>query len=380
MLIQRLIARFLALLLPHPSACNTESTIKMFPASASYTHPNNGPPPGSTNPPGTSSLCGMNEDEPSTDDVDVLAYLHLWQEILANTPEPSSEVNEPFVHWGPVTKDDSRSTLRSLLVTLRMPELQGDAETLFSYLQAAIDEQSWPFIPYIRETHLVQCEKFPRQPNILIGCNIRSYALNQRTGTLKLLTLRGIVTITTLSEYGIGNIGIDPNLKHALNCVADGGRRKIIREASFARRKGNGSNAPQFLVFGLRFGRMSKMGFVFSKDPEEPSSGPNGHVTLRCSSNMTDDALIRRGSSDRSRDSGSLRASATSDLVPGPATVQQACCPYCSKGYHSMDALRQHLLRTLECPSASDVKHPEDEVGEFIRNSRKHISPSSPVH
>ena len=337
--------------------------------------------PGSADPPGTSSSYGMNENEPiTTDDVDVPAYLDLWEEILANTPEPSFEGCEPFDHWGPVTKEDSRSTLRGHIIALRMPELQGDSKILFSYLQAAIDERAWPLIPYIRETHLVQCEKFPHQPNILVGCNIRSYALNERAGALKLLTLRGIVTIKTLSEYGIGDIAIDPNLKHALNSVADHGRRKIIREASFGRRKGNGSNAPQFLVFGLRFGRMSKMGFVFCKDPQEPNSGPIGHVTLRYPSNMTDDALIRRGSSDRSRDSGSFRASTTSELVPGPATAQQACCPYCSKDYYSMDYLRQHLLRILECPSASDVKHPEDEVGEFIRNSRNHISASSPVH
>ena len=323
----------------------------------------------------------MEENEPSTtDDLEKQIYLEIWQEVLANTPESPSTGNEPFVYSGTVKKDDSRSTLREHFINLRMPEVQGDAGTLFSYLQAAVDEQSWPLIPYIRKTHLVQSEKFPHQPDILIGCNIRSYALNQRTGTLKLLTLRGIVTITTLSEWDIGNIGIDPNLKHALNCVADGGRRKIIREASFARRRGNGSNAPQFLVFGLRFGRMAKMGFIFCKDPEEPSSGPTGHVTLRYSSNMKDDALIRRGFSDRSKESRSFSGSATSDLVPEPATVQPACCPYCSNGYSSMDTLRLHLLRVLECPSASDVMHPEDEVSDFIRNTRKHIPQSSPLH
>ena len=353
----------------------------MLPAPPSYILPDNVPPPGSANPPGTSSLCGINEDEPSTAaDVDVQIYLELWQEVLANTLEPPFEGNEAFDYFGTVTKDDSHSTLRNHLVNLGMPEVSGNSKVLFSYLQAAIDEQSWPFIPYIRETHLVPCEKFPHQPDILIGCEIRSYALNQRTGTLKLLTLRGIVTIATLSEWGIGSIGIDPNIKHALNYVNNGGRRKIIREASFARRKGNASNAPQFLVFGLRIGRMAKMGFIFCKDPEEPSSGPTGHVTLRYSTNMMDDALIRRGSSDRSKESGSFRGSATSDLVPGPATVQPACCPYCSNGYATWDVLRLHLLRMLESPSASDVKHPEDEISDFIRNTHKHIPQSIPVH
>ena len=353
----------------------------MLPAPPSYTLPDNIPPAESANPPGTSSLCGIKEDELSTaDDVDVQIYLELWQEVLANTPAPPFEGNEPFNYFGTVTKDDSHSTLRNYLVNLGMPEVSGNSKILFPYLQAAIDEQSWPSIPYIRKTHLVQCEKFPHQPDILIGCEIRSYALNQRTGTLKLLTLRGIVTIATLSEWGIGNIGIDPNIKHALNYVANGGRRKIIQEASFARRKGNRSNAPQFLVFGLRIGRMAKMGFIFCKDPEEPSSGPTGHVTLRYSTNMTDDALIRRGSSDRSKESGSFRGSATSDLLPVPATVQPVCCPYCSKGYSEMNSLRLHLLRMLECPSASDSKHPEDEISDFIRNTHKHIPRSSPVH
>ena len=348
----------------------------MFPAPA-YTHRDNGPSPWHANPAGTSSAYGMEENEPSTTDVlEKQIYLDLWQHVLANTPESPSTDNEPFVYPGTVKKDDSRSTLREHLINLRMAEVQGDSKTLFSRLQAAVDEQSWPLIPYIRKSYLVQSQEFPFQPHILVGCDIRSYALNQRTGTLKLLTLRGIVTITTLSEWDISNIGIDPNFKHALNWVA-GGRKKIIREASFARRKGNGSNAPQYLVFGLRFGRMSKMGFIFCKDPEEPSSGPTGHVTLRCSPNMTDDALIRRGSSDRSNES---RGFATSDLVPGPATVKPACCPYCSKGYSSMTTLRQHLLRILECPSSSDVKHPEDEINEFIRNASKHIPQSSPLH
>ena len=353
----------------------------MPPAPPSNILPDNVPPPGSANPPGTSSLCGIKEDEPSTAaDEDVQIYLELWQEVLANTLASPFEGNGPFDYLGPVTEDDSHSTLRNHLVNLGMPEVTGTAKILFSYLQAAIDEQSWPFIPYIRETHLVPCEKFPHQPDILIGCEIRSYALNQRTGTLKLLTLRGIVTITTLSERGIGNIGIDPNIKHALNSVNNGGRRKIIRKASFARRKGNGSNAPQCLVFGLRIGKMAKMGFIFCKDPEEPNSGPTGHVTLRYSTNMTDDALNRRGSSDRSKKSGSFRGPTTSDLVPGPATVRPACCPYCSKGYAAMEGLILHLLRMLEYPSASDVKHPEDEISDFIRNTGKHIAQRIPVH
>lgn len=350
----------------------------MFPAPSSYTHTDNGPSPWPANPAGTSSSYGTEENEPSTtDDLEKRIYHELWQEVLANTPESPSTGSEPFVYSSTAKKDDSRSTIREYLLELRMAEVQGDAKTLFSCLQAAVDEQSWPLIPYIRKTHLVQSQKFPYQPNILIGCNIRSYALNQRTGTLKLLTLRGIVTITTLSEWNIGNIGIDPNIKHALNCIADGGRQKIIREASFARRRGNGANALQFLVFGLRFGRMSKMGFIFCKDPEEPSSGPTGHITLRCSPNMTDDALIRRESSNRSKES---RGSAASDLVPGPATVQPACCPYCSKGFHSMDTLRNHLLRIIQRPSASDVEHPEDEISEFMRNARKPNPQNSPLH
>lgn len=332
--------------------------------------------PGSANPPGTSSLRGMKQDETSTtDDGDLQIYFKLWQEVLANTPEPPFEGDEPFVYFGAVTKDDSRPTLRSHLRNLRMQDLKGDSDTLFSFLQAAIDKQSWPFIPYIRQTHLVQCEKFPHQPDILIGCNIRSYALNQRTGILKLLTMRGIVTIRTLSDVGFGNVGIDPNIKHALNGVANGGHPKIIQEASFARRKGNGSNAPQFLVFGLRFGSMEQMGFIFCKDPEEPSSGPTGHVTLSYSTHITDDAIFRRESSDRSMESGSLKGSATSDVVPGPATRKPSCCPYCSKGYNSMDTLmRSHLEKMLEYPSDSNGKHPKDEISDFIRNGRKHFS------
>ena len=319
----------------------------------------------------------MKEDEPSTtDDVDVQVYLDLGQQVLANTPEPCFEGNEPFVYSGVVTKDDSRSTLRNHLLNLRMPGVKRDSDTMFSSLQAAIDNQSWPFIPYIRQTHLVQCEKFPYQPDTLLGCKINSYALNQRAGTLKLLTLRGIVTITTLSECG--NIGIDPNLKHALNGVGNGGRPpKIILEASFARRKGNGSNAPQFLVLGLRFGSMTDMGFIFCKDPEEPSSGPIGHVTLRYSSNMTDDALMRRASSDKSKETRSFKGSATSDFVQEPVTVTPICCPYCFMGYEQREGLKAHFQKMLENP---DDKHSEDEISDFLSNSRrKYIPKSSPV-
>ena len=354
----------------------------MPPAPPSHILPDKGPPPGSANPPDTSSLCGMKENERSTtDDVDVQIYLELWPEvrdhtpeIRDHTPEPPSEGNEPSVHFGTVTKDDSRSTLRNHVRKLRMPEVNGDSDTLFSFLQAAIDEQSWPLIPYIRQTHLVECEKFPHQPEILVGCTIRSYALNQRAGTLKLLTSRGIVTITTL---GIGNIGIDPNVKHALNGLGNGGfPRKIVLEASFARRKGNGSNAPQFLVFGLRFGSMTTKGFIFHKDPEEPSSGPTGHVMLRYSSNLTDDPLIRQGSSDKGKKSGSSKGSATSGSVRGPATAKPVCCPYCSNGYSRFNNLRNHLEKRLFYPPDSDITHPADEISDFLRNSRKNHNPS----
>ena len=344
----------------------------MFPAPPSYMLPDYGPPPGPANPPEASSSLGMIEDKPSaTEDVNVPIYLDLWQEILANTPEPPED-DEPVVYSGVVTKDDSRSTLCSHLISLGMPEIRGDSKTLFSFLQAAIDGQAWPFIPYIRETHLVESERFPHQPDILVGSQIRSYFLNQRTGTLKLLTMRGIVTISTLSESGIGNIGIDPNLRHALNYVGSSGHgQKIILQASFARRKGNGMNAPQFLVFGLRFGDMTGMGYTFCKDPQEPSSGPIGHVTLRCSSTMTEDALIRRGASDKSKGSGFVEGSATSNPVQGPATVKPACCPYCLTGYSSMDSLRKHLQRMLDNPCTSCDKHPVDEISNFIRNTSK---------
>ena len=351
----------------------------MPPALPSHTRPDNEPPPESANPAGTSSLCSTKENEPSTtDNLDAQTYLELWQEVLANNPEPPFEGNEPFVPSGVVTKDDSLSTLRNHLTNIKMPEVKGKSDTLFSYLQAAIDEQSWPFIPYIRQTHLVQCEKFPHQPDTLIGCTIKSYALNQRAGTLKLLTLRGIVTITTL---GIGNIGIDPNVQHALNGLGNGGYpRRTVLEASFARRKGNGSNASQFLVFGLRFGSMAIMGFIFCKDPEKPSSGPTGHVTLRYSSNMTDDALISRESSDKSKESESFKGSANSDFVQGPATTNSACCPYCFTDYTRFNPLENHLQKTLIYPSDSDIKHPVEEISDFLRNSRKNNSKSSPVH
>ena len=351
----------------------------MLPALPSYPHPANGPPPGPSNPPGASSLFGMREDQPTTtDEMDVQVYLELWQQVLANTTEPRDVGDEACIS-GTVTQSDSLFTLRNHLRALGMDQVNGDWHTMFSALQAAIDKQSWPFIPHIRETHLVQSEKFPRQPDILIGCTIRSYALDQRIGTLKLLTLRGIVTIRTLRE-GSGNIGIDPNIKHALNCVAKGGYEKIILKASFARRKGNGSNASQFLVFGLQFGSMREMGYIFCKDPEQPSSGPTGHVTLTYPPSMVDDASRQEGSSNKSKESGSSKGSATSESVQGPATAKPACCPYCFNSYASMNALKAHLQKSLEATPNPDDIHPKEEISDFIRNSRKHISQSSPVH
>ena len=377
MLIQRLISAFLALSLSLSCACNTEPPIEMLPALPSYAHPANGPPPGPSNPSGTSVLSSIEEDQaPTTDEVEEQVYLELWQQVLANTTEPRDEGDEALV-YSKVTQSDSPLTLRKHLQNLGILEVHGNHHTLFSALQAAVDKQSWPFIPHIRGTHLVQSEEFARRPDILIGCILHSYALDQRKATLKLLTMRGVVTIRTLSEGSVGNIGIDPNIKYALNCVARGGPKKIVRKASFARRKGNGSNASQFLVFGLQFGSMKKMGFIFCKDPEEPRSGPVGHIMLTYPPSMMDDALSREGSSNKSKDSESSNGSATSDFVQGPATAKPACCPYCSNGYASMDSLRLHLQRSLK---DIDDKHPKEEISDFIRNSRKHISQSSPVH
>ena len=318
----------------------------------------------------------MKEDQPSTtDEVDVQVYLELWQQVLANTTEPrdeSDEGDEALVS-GMVTQSDSLLGLHGHLRVLKMFEVKGTQHTIYSDLQAAIDEQSWPFIPHIRETHLVKSEKFPFQPDILLGCNVRSYALDQRLGTLKLLTMRGIVTIKILSDL-VGSIGIDPNLKHALNCVSKGGLQRIIRKASFARRKGNGSNASQFLVFGLLFGSMRKMGFIFCKDPGEPRSGPTGHVTLTYPPSMMDDALSREGSSSKSKKSASSKGSATSDFVQEPATANLFCCPYCSNRYTAMIRLRLHFQKSLKDTSDSDDKHPREEISDFIRNSGKHIS------
>lgn len=346
----------------------------MLPASSSYAHPENGSPPGQFNPPGTPSLPGMNENQPSTaHDVEMQVYFELWQQILANTMEPRDEGNEAFSYSGTVSKSDSHSTLHNHCVALRMLEVKGDGETMFSALQAAIDKQSWPFIPHIRETHLVQSEKFPHQPSVLVGCNIRSYTLDQRIGTLKLLTLRGIVVIGTLSER-FRAIGMDPNIKHALNCVSAGGLQKIIQEASFARRKGNESNASQFLVFGLRFGSMREMGYIFCKDPEDPNSGPTGHITLTYPASMMEDASRRQILSDKSKEYESFNGSATSDFVQGPATAKPVFCPYCSNSYVLMDGLRKHLQQSLEDSPNSDDKHPKEEISDFLRNSRKGVS------
>ena len=321
----------------------------------------------------------MEKNQPSTtDEVDVQVYLELWQQVLDNTTEPRDEGDEALIS-GMVTQSDSRLTLRSHLRDLKIFEVNGTPHTMLSALQAAIDKQSWPFIPHIRETHLVKSEKFPRQPDILHGCNVRSYALDQRIGTLKLLTLRGIVTIRILSD-SVGSIGIDPNIKHALNCVTKGGQQKIIYQASFARRKGNGSNASQFLAFGLRFGSMREMGFIFCKDPVVPTSGPTGHVTLTYPPSMMDDALSREESSKESKKSESSGGFATSDFVQEAATAKPFCCPYCSNAYKSMNSLITHFLKLLTYPPDSDDKHPEEEISDFIRNSRKNISQSSPVH
>ena len=345
----------------------------MFPASASYAHPENGSPPEPFNSPGTSSLSGMKESQPSTtNDIQMQGYFELWQQILANTMEPRDESNEAFPYSGTVSKSDSHSTLHNHCVALGMLEVKGGSETMFSALQAAIDKQSWPFIPHIRETHLVQSEKFPYQPSVLIGCNIRSYALNQRTGTLRLLTLRGIVTIGTLSKR-FRAIGMDPNMKHALNCVSTGGLQKIIQEASFARRKGNGSNASQFVVFGLRFGSMREMGYIFCKDPEDPNSGPTGHITLTYPASMMVDASRRQSHYSASKEYESFKSSATSDFQ-GPATAKPVFCPYCSNDYVLMDGLRKHLQQSLEDLPNPDDKHPKEEISDFLRNSRRGIS------
>ena len=277
-------------------------------------------------------------------------YLELWQQVLSNTMDPPDDGDEDLVS-GIVTQSDSRATLRSHFCALKMFEVNGTSLSLFPALQAAIDKQSWPFIPHIRETHLVQSEKFPRQPDVLLGCNVRSYALDQRRGTLKLLTLRGIVTIRILSD-SVGSIGIDPNVQHALNNIS-GGCQKIIREASFARRKGNGSNASQFLVFGLLFGSMSEMGYIFCKDPEEPSSGPTGHVTLTYPPSM---------------------------MVQESAIAKRFCCPYGSGDYASMRGLISHFQNTLRGIPDSDDNHPREEISEFIRNSRQARFRGRPVH
>ena len=290
--------------------------------------------------------------------------------MLANTTEPLDEGDEALVS-GVVTENDSRGALRDHLRSLKMFEVNGVQRTMFSALQAAIDKQCWPSIPRIRETHLVNSEKFPFPPDILLGCTVRSYALDQQIGTLKLLTMRGIVTIKILSHL-VGSIGIDPNFKHALNTVCTGGQKKIIHKASFARRKGNGSNASQFLVFGLQFGSMKEMGFIFCKDPGEPWSGPTGHVTLTYHPSMVDDALSREGSSKESKISESSEGSDTS------ATAKKFCCPYCFNGYSSKDGLLKHFHKSFQDTPESENKHPREEMSEFIRNclSRKQISRS----
>ena len=311
----------------------------------------------------------MKEDQPSTtDEGNVQIYLELWQQVLANTMDPPDEGDEALVS-GIVTEGDSWSTLRNHLCALNMSDVNGTSRCMFLTLQAAIDKQSWPFIPHIRETHLVQSEKFPCQPDVLLGCNVRSYALDQRRGTLKLLTLRGIVTIRILSD-SVGSIGIDPNVQHPLNNVS-GGCQKIIREASFARRKGNGSNTSQFLVFGLRFGTMKEMGYIFCKDPEKPSSGPTGHVTLTYPASMVDGTLTRQNSFGESKGSESLKSSATSDFVEGRATAKRICCPYCPRSYLRLSSLISHFFKSLEAAPDSDDKHPVEEMSEFIRNSRR---------
>ena len=321
----------------------------------------------------------MKEDQTSTtDEVDVQVYLELWQQVLANTTEPRDENDDALVS-GMVAQGDSRLRLRNHLRALKMLEVKGTQRTIYSDLQAAIDEQAWPSIPHIRETHLVKSEMFPFQPDILLDCKVRSYALDQRLRTLKLLTMRGIVTIKILSNF-VGSIGIDPNLRHALNCLSKSGPQKNIREASFAQRKGNGSNASQFLVFGLLFGSMRKMGFIFCKDPGEPRSGPTGHVTLTYPPSMMDDALRQEESFSKSRTSESSKGSASSDFVQGKAAAHLFCCPYCSKRYTAMHILRLHFQKSLIDTSNSDEKHSREEISDFIRNSGQHISQSTPTH
>ena len=320
----------------------------------------------------------MKEDQPATtDEGNVQIYLELWQQVLANTVDPPDEGDEALAS-GIVTQSNSWSTLRSHLCALNMSEVNSTSRSMFLTLQAAIDKQSWPFIPHMKETHLVQSEKFPHQPDVLLGCKVRSYALDQRVEILKLLTLRGIVTIRILSN-SVGSIGIDPNLQHALNVLPSGGQQKIIHEASFARRKGNGSNAPQFLVFGLRFGSMSEMGFIFCKDPGEPRSGPTRHVTLTCPSSMINDALSRKEYYKESKISESPDGFATSDLVQEPAVEKQVCCPYCSNRYASMNSLVKHFRKSLKGTIPDLDKHLGEEIREFIRNSRKACFRSRPM-
>ncbi|KAK0510579.1 hypothetical protein JMJ35_007011 [Cladonia borealis] len=347
-------------------------------ALSTYAYPANGSPPGPSKPPGTLSVSGMKADQPSTtDEVNVQVYLELWQQVLSNTMDLPDEDDEALVA-GIVTQSDSRTTLLNHLRDLKIFEVNSSSHNMFSALQAAIDKQSWPFIPHIRETPLVQSEKFPHQPDVLLGCKIRSYALDQRKGTLKLLTLRGIVTIRILSD-SVGSIGIDPNLQHTLNCISSGGHQKIIHEASFARRKGNGSNASQFLVFGLLYGSMSEMGFIFCKDPGEPRSGPTGHVTITYPSSMMDDTLSRKEYYKESKISESSDGFATSDSVQEPAIAKRFCCPYCSNNYASMSSLISHFLKSLKGIIPDLDKHPGEEIREFIRNSRKACFRSRPV-
>ena len=282
--------------------------------------------------------------------------------------DPPNEDDEALVS-GIVTQSDSWVTLRNHLRALKILEVHGGAQYMFSTLQAAIDKQSWPFIPHIRETHLVQSEKFPHQPDVLLGCSIGSYAFDRRIGTLKLLTLRGVVTIRILSD-SVGSIGIDPNLQHALNSLHSGCQQKIIHQASFARRKGNGSNASQFLVFGLLFGSMSEMGFIFCRYPGEPGSGPTGHVTLTYPPSMLNDALSREQYYKASKISESSDGFATSDLVQEPEIAKRFRCPYCPKNYTSMCALKSHFSRSLKRMPDPD-KHPVEEISDFMRNCRK---------
>ena len=302
---------------------------------------------------------------------EIMVYLDLWEEFSPDSLEPRNEANEVSLRSGPILQSDSWLALCKYCDSLGIPRYSHTRESIFSTLRAAIDEQSWPWIPHMKEAQLLYSDRFPCQPGILLDSTLVSYRFDKPTASLKLMTLRGIISIETL-DNGHGIVDMDPNIRHRLHCLKSGNTRRRILNASFARRKANESMAQGYFVVGLRIGTMKTMGFIFCRDPENPNSGPVGHIMITCSPNMRDNASNKITTFDENTEDDSNGTTSKTAKDQGPAIRLTAWCPYCSSGYTSLPSLKSHL-KNYASENHSNVKGGKDlrdEIRDFLSNCK----------